>query len=170
MNRISIVLFFLIFVINTVLPSEVRDFRLENLKGKVVKYSEIKGENITIIDFWATWCKPCRSSIPKLVELSKRYRDKGVEFIGISVDGPRNLSKVAPVAKSLGIQYPVLLDINGKIMSEMNVTAVPSLLIVNKENKVVNIYRGYRPGDEEVLETEIQKLLNTKLEKQHDAK
>ena len=55
-------------------------------------------------------------------------------------------------------------------MSEMNVTAVPSLLIVNKEDKVVIFFRGYRPGDEEALETEIQKLLNTKLEKQHDAK
>lgn len=168
MSKINMMLISLIFVFNSIFPAEVRDFRLENLKGEVVKYSEIRGENITIIDFWATWCKPCRSSVPKLVELYNRYRDKGVGFIGINVDGPRNLAKVGPVAKSLGIEYPVLLDINGKIMSEMNVTAVPSLLIVNKENRIVSFHRGYRPGDEVVLETEIQKLLTPKLKEQRD--
>ena len=89
----------------------VQDFTLNDTENEPVSYSDLKGDKLTVIDFWATWCQPCVSSIPKLVEIRSDYMDKGVAFIGISVDSPRNLSKVKPFSHSLGIDYPVLLDL-----------------------------------------------------------
>ena len=137
----------------------VPDFSLRNTDNELVSYSELKGENLTVIDFWATWCKPCISSMPRLVELYAEYRDQGVEFIGISVDSPRNLSKVKPFSSSLGITYPVLLDSNSELMGELNVTAVPTLIIIDKNDRIVDMREGFHAGDEEIIRQEIEKYL-----------
>jgi thiol-disulfide isomerase/thioredoxin len=125
----------------------------------MTSYKELKGEELTIIDFWATWCKPCIKSIPKLVEMSNEFKSEGVNFIGISVDGPRNLAKVKPFARSLGVDYPVLHDINSEVMGKLGVRAVPTLLIVNSEDEIIYFHEGYKPGEERMIEEEIRKLL-----------
>jgi thiol-disulfide isomerase/thioredoxin len=148
-----------IFLLGGTFGDKIANFRLNNLENKIVSYSEIKGKKITVIDFWATWCKPCTRSIPKLVAIYKRYEKQGVQIIGINVDGTRNLPKVKPMAHALGIVYPVLLDINGQIMAKLKVTAMPSILIVNANDEIVSFHQGYRPGDENILEDAIKKLL-----------
>jgi cytochrome c biogenesis protein CcmG/thiol:disulfide interchange protein DsbE len=136
------------------------DFKLKDLKNRGRSYSELKGDKLTVIDFWATWCKPCGRSIPKLVKLNDKYEEKGVAFIGISIDGPRNLSKVRPYVRSKKIDFTVLLDVNGDVMERMNVKVVPTLIIVDGNDEVVYFHQGYRPGDEKVIEEEIVKLLS----------
>ena len=138
---------------------KVHNFSLKNLENRTTSYEDLKGEKLTIIDFWATWCKPCIKSIPKFVKMSEELESKGVNFIGISVDGPRNLSKVKPFAKSLGIEYPVLLDTDNNVMARLRVQAVPTLLIVNSDDEVVYFHEGYAPGEEKMIEEEIKKLL-----------
>ena len=91
--------------------------------------------------------------------MNEKLAPKGVSFIGISVDGPRNLSKVKPFAKSLGIDYPVLLDTDNSLMARLRVQAVPTLLIVNSDDEVVYFHEGYSPGEEKMIEAEITKLL-----------
>ena len=145
--------------------SKVSDFRLKNLDNKTVRFSELKGEKLTVIDFWATWCKPCVRSIPKLQEIYDSYKDRGVQFVGINVDGTRSLSKVKPMAQSLGMTYPVLLDVNGEIMKQLKVTAIPSIIVVDEDDNVVAFHQGYRPGDDKILADEIQKHLEEKNEK-----
>lgn len=137
----------------------VSNFRLKNIDNRTVSFNSLKGENFTVIDFWATWCKPCVKSIPKLVEISDEFEDKGVQFIGISIDGPRNLAKVKPFARSLGVNYPILLDVNSEVMAKLSVRAVPTLLIVNDENEIVYFHEGYKPGEEREIREEIIKLL-----------
>lgn len=160
-------IFFLLFSAAT-FSATVDDFRLPDLKNKSVNFADIKGEKLSVLDFWATWCKPCRAAIPKLVKLYEKYRDQGVQFIGINTDGVRNLPKVKPTASSFGISYPVLLDTNGEVQSELNVTALPTLLIVDQDNKVVYFHKGYLPGDEEKIEAEIINLLKFNLEKKDE--
>lgn len=138
---------------------KVHNFSLKNLDNRTTSYEDLKGEKLTVIDFWATWCKPCIKSIPKFVEMYDKLDEQGVNFIGISVDGPRNLSKVKPFAKSLGIDYPVLLDTDNTLMARLRVQAVPTLLIVNSEDEVVYLHEGYAPGEEKMIEEEIKKLL-----------
>ncbi len=140
-------------------PSTVHNFRLKNIDNRTTSYNEVKGETLTIIDFWATWCKPCLKSIPKLVKLSDEFKSKGVNFVGISIDGPRNLAKVRPFARSLGVEYPVLLDTNSEVMGRLGVQAVPSLLIINSENEIVYFHEGYKAGEEIAIREEILKLL-----------
>lgn len=133
----------------------VYNFQLETPEGKITRYSDIKGSKLSVIDFWATWCKPCINSIPKLVELSNKYSSDEVAFIAISIDGPRNLSKVRPYANSVGITYPVLLDTNQELMKELNVTVIPTLIIVNEEDEIIVFHEGFAPGDEKQLKEEI---------------
>ncbi len=150
------------------LSSKIGNFRLNDVENKSVSYAEVKGKKVTVIDFWATWCKPCVRSIPKLVKLHEQYKAQGVQFIGINVDGTRNLPKVKPMAHSLGITYPVLLDVNSQVMTDLKVTQMPTILVVNERDEIVAFHQGYRPGEEEVLEKEIKKLLRPEAESKHE--
>lgn len=141
------------------LPDRIPDFELDNLDGQTVAFQELAGERFTVIDFWATWCGPCIQSIPELVEVSEAFDGRGIHFVGINVDSPRNLAKVKPFARSLGITYPVLLDVNSEVMGQLNVTAVPTLLVVNAEREIVLLHEGYRPGDAQYLRDELDRLL-----------
>lgn len=140
-------------------PPKVTNFRLKNLDNQTISYKVVKGETLTVIDFWATWCKPCIKSIPKLVEISEEFQDQGVSFVGISIDGPRNLAKVKPFARSLGVTYPILLDTNSEVMGKLGVQAIPSLLIINSADEIVYFHEGYKPGEEIAIRNEIIKLL-----------
>jgi thiol-disulfide isomerase/thioredoxin len=154
------ILFILLLSLSVAITGpKVHNFKLKNLDNRTVSYNDLKGEKLTVIDFWATWCKPCIKSIPKFVDMSDTLTSKGVQFLGISVDGPRNLSKVKPFAKSLGIDYPVLLDTDNTLMARLRVQAVPTLLIVNDDDEVVYFHEGYAPGEEKMIAAEINKLL-----------
>lgn len=139
--------------------NEVPNFRLKNLDNRSVSYNQIKGENLTVIDFWATWCKPCVKSIPEFVKIDKEFDNNEVQFIGISIDGPRNRAKVKPFIKSLGVDYPILRDSDSSVMARLRVTAVPTLLIVNSDNKIVYFHEGYTSGEEVEIKEKILELL-----------
>lgn len=151
--------FLLLLFTYTGLNQDIYNFRLKNLDNRTVTYQDLKGEKLTVIDFWATWCKPCIKSIPKLVEMSEELSSEGVQFIGVSVDGPRNLNKVKPFAKSLGISYPILLDSDNSVMVRIGVRAVPSLIVVNSDDEIVYFHEGYGPGEEQIIKQEILKQL-----------
>jgi cytochrome c biogenesis protein CcmG/thiol:disulfide interchange protein DsbE len=156
-------LFGLVGLSSLVYPQgKVYDFSLKDTENQTVRLSEISGKSLTVIDFWATWCQPCIRSIPRLVDLSEVYKDQGVAFIGISVDSPRNLSKVKPFARSMGIRYPVLLDSSGELMGELNVTAVPTLLLIDRDNRILYVHEGFSAGDEVAIREEIDKQLGGK--------
>ncbi len=135
---------------------------LKDLNGKYARLNEHQGEKLTVIDFWATWCKPCIAAIPKISKLSDEFKDDGVVFWGINIDSPRNQAKVKPFVKSMNISYPVFLDGDQELMSDLNVHAVPTLIVLDAKGKVRFFHEGFQPGDEEVIQEEIQNLL-TKL-------
>ncbi len=138
----------------------VKNFQLKDIENVSRNFTDLKGEKLTVIDFWATWCKPCIKSIPELNKIYKSYKDKGVEIIGINCDGPRSIAKVAPFSKSLQIKYPVLLDINSEVKNDLNLQAFPSLILVNSQGLIVWIHEGFVTGDTEVIIAEIDKNLN----------
>ena len=141
------------------LEGQEPSFELRDLENQWTTYQEVKGENLTVIDFWATWCQPCLRSIPEINNLYINFQDRGVNFIGISIDGPRNQSKLKPYVKSLGITYKILRDVNSEVMADMNITVVPTLLILNKDGDILFLHEGYRPGDEQLIKKQIEKYL-----------
>ena len=155
----------LIICLGTTAEAKIKNFRLKDLDNKPVRYSQLKGEHLTIIDFWATWCKPCTRATPKMIELYERFKDQGVQLIGISVDSPRNLPKVKPYVRSRHITYPILLDVNSQVMTDLKVKQLPTILFVNSDDEIILFHRGYRPGDEKILEKEILKILKVEKEK-----
>jgi len=153
--QVKVTVFRLLFLLLThaIHAQQLPEFYLKDLDNNLRSFDDLRGEQITLIDFWATWCKPCRKAIPELNKIYDTYQDKGVQIIGVNCDGPRSTAKVAPMAKSLNIQYPVLLDINSDIMNELNLANFPTLLAVNSKGKVLYIHEGFALGDEvEIIE------------------
>ena len=138
---------------------EVRNFKLKDIGNNLKDFSDLKGSKLTLIDFWATWCKPCVKAIPELNKIYETYKNHGVKIIGISCDGPRSISKVAPLSRALQIKYPVLLDINSEVKSDLNLYSFPTLIIVNEENKIVWIHEGFVAEDEKEIRSKIDEFL-----------
>ncbi|MCV9386514.1 TlpA family protein disulfide reductase [Reichenbachiella ulvae] len=133
---------------------------LKEINGRVFSLRDLQGSELTVVDFWATWCKPCVKSIPKLIELSENFESDKVKFVGINVDSPRNSAKVRPFSKSLGIPYPVLLDPDQELYGELLVNVLPTLFILDSDGKVLYTHEGYVPGDEKKIEEQLTSLLN----------
>ena len=132
----------------------VSDFKLQDLNGKTVKLSDFKGKPV-LLDFWATWCPPCRAAIPGLEKLHKNYSGKGLVVLSISLD-EGDWDSVKSFAAEHGITYPVLKGTED-VSSQFQVRTIPMLVIINKEGKIVKRYLGY--GDDDELEKDIKTVL-----------
>ncbi len=119
------------------------DFSLPTTDGKILKLSDYRGK-IVILDFWATWCPPCRKGIPDLIDIKKRYGSKGVEIIGISVDTDTK-DEVIPFMKEKGINYPVVYGNQNVYMQYGGIRAIPTTFVIDKEGKIVASYEGLVP-------------------------
>lgn len=149
----------LLITIGSLDAQTVKDYKLRDLENQLVSLYDLKGERVTVIDFWATWCKPCKKAIPELNVIYERFKEEGVEVVGINCDGPRTIAKVPAVSRSMQIQYPVLLDINSDIPNAMNISSFPTLLIIDENNEVKYYHEGFVPGDEEEIVSAINDLL-----------
>lgn len=157
-------LYTLFLLILLLLPSmtraqKIRNFSFQDIQNNTQSYQELKGEKLTIIDFWTTWCKPCRKAMPALNEIYQTFKDEGVSVIGMNCDGPRNIAKVAPLSTSLQIEYPVLLDMDTEVFNYLNLSGFPTLIIVDTSDKVVYLHEGFVTGDEEEIIQQIKKYL-----------
>lgn len=123
---------------------------LEAYKGKVV-----------VLDFWATWCGPCRSEIPGLVQIQNKYRDQGVEIIGVSLDPITpggSAAAVEPFMKSYNINYSIWMINDRAAMTGYDVSrGIPTKYVIGRDGKVVKSYVGARPAS--VVENDIKQLL-----------
>lgn len=138
------------------------DFNLPTTDKKQLKLSDYKGK-VVIIDFWATWCPPCRAGIPDLVELKDTYKGK-VEIIGISLDGitrgGKTLKDVVPFMKEFKINYPVVYGEMETIDSYGGINSIPTSFVVDKEGKIISSHIGLVEKD--VYKAEIDKALASK--------
>jgi peroxiredoxin len=131
------------------------DFTLPTTDGKSLKLSSLKGK-VVILDFWATWCPPCREGIPDLIQLKKKYGKKGFEIIGISVDS-QTKEEVIPFAKENGINYPIVYFNQAVIQQYGGIESIPTSFVLDKQGKIIASYQGLKPI--EVYEEHIKKLL-----------
>ncbi|MCW3055552.1 MAG: Thiol-disulfide isomerase and thioredoxin [Chthonomonadales bacterium] len=128
--------------------------------AKPVALSSWKGK-VVLIDFWATWCKPCRQSIPAIEHIYEKYHAKGLEVVGISVDDEKTAINIPDAVKALKMTYPVVLasDIPD-IRSKYNFDGIPQLYLIDKKGNVSQTIAGVEsPGS---LDARVEALLNEK--------
>ena len=142
---------------NKLLPS----VDVKTINGKSININSIENNEMPIvINFWATWCKPCKKELNNIAEVYDEWQDEtGVKIIAISIDDTRSMSKVAPYVNSVGWEYEVYLDPNGDLKRAMGVSTVPHTFLLNSKKEIVWQHRGYVDGDEDELFDEIQNLI-----------
>ncbi len=130
------------------------DFRLTDLNGRPLELASYKGK-VVLLDFWATWCPPCRMELPNFVELSHTYKSKGFEAIGLSVgEDPKT---VKDFLASNGIDYTVAIT-NGKVEQAYGgIRGIPTTFLIDKKGRIAQKYVGYH--DKQTFDKEIKKLL-----------
>lgn len=130
------------------------DFTLQDMNGRSVKLSDFKGK-VVLLEFWATWCAPCRASAPGLEKLHKAYKDKGLVVLAVSVD-QGGWDDVKAFISRTGITYTVLKGTDD-VEGDYQVRSIPMLLVLNKEGKITRRYLGF--GGDEDLEKDIKAIL-----------
>lgn len=134
------------------------DFTLSDISGSPVSLSSLKGK-VVLLEFWATWCPPCKEAIPELRTIHEKYKERGFVLLGVSVDkGADSRTAVSSYVKRHSITYPVLLDDNNTNGS-YSVTSIPTSFIIDKTGKVVNRRIGFIPGSADNISKEIEALL-----------
>jgi peroxiredoxin len=137
-------------------PSANFDFTLKDMEGRDVKLATLKGQ-VVLLNFWATWCGPCRLEIPWFVEFQDRYRARGLRVIGVSIDDAPEAMR--PFAKEFKINYPLLVGQEREDVQNAfgPVFAVPITVIIGRDGKVCIKHIG--PVTKEQFESEIRSLL-----------
>jgi len=125
--------------------AQAPDFTLESLHGSNLRLQERRGE-VVLINFWASWCGPCRQEMPILDRLHQRYRDAGFSVLGVNVEGKRKPAE--KIAKKSKVTFPVLIDAGQKVSESYELEAMPTTVVVDRNGKIRYIHRGYKSGDE----------------------
>ena len=136
---------------------------IKNLNGRTVNASEVitNGDAPIVLSFWATWCKPCVTELNAIKEVYEEWQSEtGVKIIAVSIDDPRNASRVKPFAKGHMWEYEIFIDENSDLRRAMNVNNIPHTFLLNGKGEVLWQHTGYIPGDEDKLYNLIKKVAN----------
>lgn len=146
----------------SVLPADsaaiAPEFTLGSTDGKTIRLSDYRGK-VVILDFWATWCPPCRAEIPEFVSLYSKYKDLGFQMLGISLD-EGGLKDVVPFMKDHGMNYPVVLGSEEVVSAYGGIRGIPTTFVIDKSGHVRGSFVGYRPAS--IFENLLKQLIAEK--------
>ena len=131
-------------------------FTLASSGGKEVSLSQYKG-NVVMINFWASWCGPCRQEMPLLESIYKKYNKMGFTMIGVNVEPDSNAAN--EWLKATPVSFPILYDRDSKVSKLYDVSGMPSTVIIDRSGKLRVLHRGYKPGDENEYLDSIRSLI-----------
>jgi thiol-disulfide isomerase/thioredoxin len=134
------------------------DFSLESLDGKTLRLSDLRGKAV-LLNFWATWCGPCKIEMPWFVELQDEYAGQGLQIVGVAMDDASK-QDIAKFAKDMGVNYPILIGKESVGDQYGGVPALPESFLIGRDGKIVDKILGLRGKAE--IEDSIKKALNTK--------
>ena len=136
--------------------SPAPDFTLKSAEGRNLRLGEQRGQ-VVLVNFWASWCGPCKQEMPHLNRLYDKYRASGFTLLAVNIDDDARLG--ASTAAKWGLKFPVLLDADKNVTRLYDLGAMPSTVLIDRDGKVRYLHRGYREGTEEAYERQIRELV-----------
>ena len=132
------------------------DFTLKSQKNGNLKLSELRGK-VVLINFWASWCGPCRQEMPVLDELYRHYRSLDFTILGVNVE--QNSDDAKSLLKDVPVTFPILFDTENKISKLYDVKGMPSTILVDRDGNIRYVHMGYQAGAEAEYQTQIRALI-----------
>ena len=162
MKRKSLLVFILtVFAAIDTMFAQLPAVTLKTIDGKSVNTAELQNNGKPfIIDFFATWCKPCNRELDAIAEVYEDWQQEtGVKIVAVSIDQAQNISKVKPLVENHGWEYEVLLDPNGDFKRALGIQMIPYVLIVDGQGNIVYKHNGYTDGAETELIEKVRELI-----------
>ncbi len=165
LRRISLIALFAVATLQA--SAQLPAITVKTLDGKAVRVDTLSnGGKPIIIDFFATWCKPCNRELKAIHEVYEDWvEETGVKLIAISIDQAQNVHKVKPLVDSYGWEYDILLDTNSDLTRALGIQTIPYVLILDGKGQVAYKHNGYVDGAEEELIEKVRELTGKKTEK-----
>jgi len=138
------------------LSGKAPNFTLKSRSGKNIKLSELRGQ-VVMLNFWASWCGPCRKEMPILEKIQKKYKRLGFTLLGVNVE--ENSRDAKNYLKDVKVTFPVLFDTRQKTSKLYNVSAMPTTIIIDRNGNKRFIHKGYKAGYENDYKKQVKKLL-----------
>ncbi|MBK6469972.1 MAG: TlpA family protein disulfide reductase [Betaproteobacteria bacterium] len=136
--------------------SAAPDFTLKTAAGGNLRLQEQRGQ-VVLLNFWATWCGPCKQEMPHLNRLYGKYQASGFTLLGVNVDD--DPSQAVAAAARLGLKFPVLLDADKSVIKRYDMGSMPATVLIDRDGRVRYLHRGYREGMEDAYEKQIRELV-----------
>ena len=138
------------------LSGKASNFTLKSRSGKNIKLSELRGD-VVMLNFWASWCGPCRQEMPLLEKIHKKYKRLGFTLLGVNVE--ENSRDAKNYLKDVKVTFPILFDTTQKTSKLFDVSAMPTTILIDRNGNKRYLHKGYKPGYENDYKKEIKKLL-----------
>lgn len=132
------------------------DFTLKSASGENLRLSELRGD-VVMINFWASWCGPCRQEMPILSELHDKYKSMGFTVLGVNVE--ENSAEARKLLKETPVSFPVLFDNKSTVSKQYDVVAMPSTVLVDRNGNMRYLHKGYKPGLENTYIEQVRSLI-----------
>jgi peroxiredoxin len=132
------------------------DFTLKSSSGQNIRLSEYRGQ-VVLINFWASWCGPCRQEMPQLDAIHEKYTDLGFTVFGVNVEQDRDMAD--KVLRDIPVSFPILFDDNNQVSQLYDVDAMPVTVLVDRNGDIRFMHRGYKPGYEQKYEQQVRALV-----------
>jgi peroxiredoxin len=136
------------------------DFTARDVDGKTFRLSDHLGKGVILLDFWSTFCEPCKAEFPHLNAIYATKKDKGLLVLGVAMDGPESAAEVPAFVKRHEVGFPVVLDEDSRIASLYDPKkSMPFSVLIGRDGRIVAVREGYNPGDEKLVEADVSKAL-----------
>ena len=132
------------------------DFTLKSHSGENIRLSDLRGE-VVMINFWASWCGPCRQEMPLLDQLYTEYQPLGFTILGINVEEDSTQAKA--LLQDIPVSFPVLFDTRSQVSKLYDVVAMPSTVLLDRDGNVRYLHHGYKPGYENTYQEQVRALI-----------
>jgi len=137
------------------------DFTARDVDGKTFRLSDHVGKEVVLLDFWSTFCEPCKAEFPHLRAMYDQNKAKGLLVVGVAMDGPETVADVPAFVKRQDLGFPVVLDDDSRIASLYNPKkSMPLSVIIDRAGKIAVVREGYNPGDEKLVAADVAKALD----------